>query len=122
MEGEFDLEDFLNQMQQIKKLGPIGKLMEMIPGMNQAMKDVDMSNAEQDMKRIEAIIQSMTPYERRNPKALKASRKRRVAAGSGTSVQDINGLLRQFREMQTMMKQMRKGRGKGLASLLGGKF
>jgi signal recognition particle subunit SRP54 len=120
--GDFDLDDFLKQMQQIKKLGPIGKLMEMIPGMNQAMKDVDMSNAEQDLKRIEAVIQSMTPYERRNPKIIKASRKRRIAVGSGTSVQDVNGLLRQFREMQTMMKQLRKGRGKGLASLLGGKF
>ena len=124
MEGHFDLDDFLKQMQQIKKLGPIGKLMEMIPGMNQAMKGVDMSNAEQDMKRIEAIIQSMTPFERRNPKLIKASRKRRVAAGSGTSVQDVNGLLKQFREMQTMMKQLRKGgRGsKGLANLLGGRF
>jgi signal recognition particle subunit SRP54 len=122
MEGDFDLDDFLKQMQQIKKLGPIGKLMEMIPGMNQAMKDVDMSNAEQDLKRIEAVIQSMTPYERRNPKIIKASRKRRIATGSGTSVQEVNGLLRQFREMQTMMKQLRKGRGKGLASLLGGKF
>jgi signal recognition particle subunit SRP54 len=120
--GDFDLDDFLKQMQQIKKLGPIGKLMEMIPGMNQAMKDVDMSNAEQDLKRIEAVIQSMTPYERRNPKIIKASRKRRIAVGSGASVQDLNGLLRQFREMQTMMKQLRKGRGKGLASLLGGKF
>jgi signal recognition particle subunit SRP54 len=120
--GDFDLDDFLKQMQQIKKLGPIGKLMEMIPGMNQAMKDVDMSNAEQDLKRIEAVIQSMTPYERRNPKIIKASRKRRIAVGSGASVQDVNGLLRQFREMQTMMKQLRKGRGKGLASLLGGKF
>ena len=122
LEGKFDLDDFLNQMQQIKKLGPIGKLMEMIPGMNQAMKDVDMSNAEQDMKRIEAIIQSMTLQERRNPKIIKASRKRRIAAGSGTSVQDINGLLRQFREMQKMMKQLRKGRGRGLANLLGGRF
>jgi signal recognition particle subunit SRP54 len=81
-----------------------------------------MSNAEQDMKRIEAVIQSMTSYERRNPKIIKASRKRRIATGSGTTVQDVNSLLRQFREMQTMMKQLRKGRGKGLASLLGGKF
>ncbi len=122
LEGDFNLDDFLKQMQQIKKLGPIGKLMEMIPGMNQAMKDVDMSNAEQDMQRIEAVIQSMTSYERRNPKIIKASRKRRIATGSGTTVQDVNSLLRQFREMQTMMKQLRKGRGKGLAGLLGGKF
>jgi signal recognition particle subunit SRP54 len=122
LDGDFDLDDFLKQMQQIKKLGPIGKLMEMIPGMNQMTQGVDLSNAEGEMKRVEAIIQSMTAYERRNPKALKASRKRRIATGSGTSVQDVNALLKQFREMQTMMKQLRSGRGKGLANLLGGRL
>jgi len=119
LKGQFTLEDFLKQMQQIKKLGPIGQLMEMIPGMGKMAKDVDLSNAEDDLKRVEAIIQSMTLQERRNPKILKASRKRRVAAGSGTSVQEVNALLKQFREMQTMMKQLRGGRGKGLGSLLG---
>jgi len=123
MEGKFDLDDFLNQMQQIKRLGPIGQLMEMIPGMNKMAKDVDMSQAEQDLKRIEAIIRSMTLQERRNPKILKASRKRRVAAGSGTTVQDVNILLKQFQEMQTMMKQLRTGRGrKGLMNMFGGRF
>ena len=122
MEGKFDLDDFLNQMQQIKRLGPIGQLMEMIPGMGKMAKDVDMSQAEQDLKRIEAIIRSMTLQERRNPKILKASRKRRVAAGSGTTVQDVNILLKQFQEMQTMMKQLRTGRGrKGLMNMLGGR-
>jgi signal recognition particle subunit SRP54 len=87
--------------------------------MGKMAKDVDLSNAEDDLKRVEAIIQSMTLQERRNPKILKASRKRRVAAGSGTSVQEVNALLKQFREMQTMMKQLRGGRGKGLSSLLG---
>ncbi len=121
LKGQFTLEDFLKQMQQIKKLGPIGQLMEMIPGMGKMTQDVDLTDAEKDMKRIEAIIQSMTPKERRNPKILKASRKRRVAAGSGTTVQEVNALLKQFREMQTMMKQLRGGRGRGggLGSLLG---
>lgn len=123
MSGEFNLEDFLKQMQQIKRMGPIGKLLEMVPGMNKISDEVDLSNAESDMKRIEAIIQSMTPYERQNPKVIKASRKRRIAAGSGTSVQDVNSLLKQFREMQRMMKQLRKGgRGgrRGMGSLFGG--
>lgn len=120
MSGKFDLEDFLKQMQQMKRLGPVSKLLEMIPGMNQAMAGVDMSNAEQELKRIEAIIYSMTLAERRDPSILKASRKRRVAAGSGTSVQEINVLLKQFREMQTMMKQMRGGgRNNMLGRLMG---
>ena len=122
MAGDFNLEDFLNQMQQIKRLGPIGQLLEMVPGMGQMTKDVDMNDAEKEMKRIEAIIQSMTPEERRNPKLLKASRKRRIAAGSGTQVQDVNALLKQFKEMQRMMKQLKSGRGRGLANLLGGRM
>ncbi len=124
MAGEFNLEDFLSQMQQVRRLGPIGKLLEMMPGMNKMAKDVDLSNAETDLKRIEAIIQSMTLEERRQPKLIKASRKRRIAAGSGTTVQDVNALLKQFQEMQRMMKQMRRGgrRGRGLGSLLGGGF
>ncbi len=120
LQGDFNLEDFLNQMQQIKRLGPIGQLIEMIPGMNKMAKDVDLSNADKDLKRVEAIIRSMTPHERRNPKILKASRKRRIAAGSGTTVQDVNSLLKQFQEMQKMMKQLTKGRGRGLRNLLGG--
>ncbi len=121
LRGEFTLEDFLSQMQQMRKLGPIGQLLDMIPGMGKMTQDVDLSNAEKDMKRIEAIIQSMTPQERRRPKILKASRKRRIAAGSGTTVQDVNALLKQFREMQKMMKQLRGGRGgmRGLGNLLG---
>ena len=118
MDGKFDLEDFLAQMQQIKKLGSIGSIMQMIPGLGQMTKDVDMSSAEKDLARIEAMIRSMTPKERRNPKILKASRKRRIAAGSGTSVQDLNQLLRQFRDMQGMMKKMRGGGGKGLQRMM----
>ncbi len=124
MEGKFDLEDFLKQMQQIKRMGPIGQLLEMIPGMNKMAGDVDLSGAEGELKRIEAIIHSMTGKERRNPKIIKASRKKRIAAGSGTSVQEVNQLLKQFREMQKMMKQLRGGgRGrKGLMNMLGGGF
>jgi signal recognition particle subunit SRP54 len=121
MAGEFNLEDFLQQMQQVRRLGPIGQLMEMIPGMSQMAGEVDLSNAESELKRIEAMIRSMTPSERRNPKVIKASRKRRIAAGSGASVQDVNALLRQFREMQQMMKQLKGGRGRrGLGGLFGG--
>jgi signal recognition particle subunit SRP54 len=111
-------------MQQVKRLGPIGKLIEMVPGMNKMAADVDLSNAEKDLKRIEAIIQSMTTEERRKPKLLKASRKRRIATGSGTSVQEVNALLRQFQEMQQMMKSVqKKGRSRaGLASLFGNRF
>ncbi|CUS02241.2 Signal Recognition Particle (SRP) component with 4.5S RNA (ffs) [Candidatus Promineifilum breve] len=122
--GDFDLDDFLKQLQQVKKMGPIGKLLEMVPGMNKMTADVDLSSAEKDLKRIEAMIQSMTTDERRNPKMIKASRKRRIAVGSGTSVQEINVLLKQHREMQEMMKQFQKGgRGRNaLSSLLGGRM
>lgn len=122
--GEFDLDDFLKQLQQIRKMGPLGKLLEMVPGMNKLAGDMDMSSAEKDIKSIEAMIQSMTAEERHNPRILKASRKRRVAIGSGTTVQAVNVLLKQHREMQDLMKQLKKGgRGKNaLASLLGGRM
>lgn len=121
--GEFNLDDFLKQMQQIKRMGPIGQLLEMIPGMGKMAKGVDLTGAEKDMKRIEAIILSMTPEERQKPKIIKASRKRRIAAGSGTSVQEVNALLKQFQEMQGMMKHMRRGKGLGgLSSLFGGRM
>ena len=119
LSGKFNLEDFLGQMQQVRKMGPIGQLMGMIPGMNKMAGDVDLSNAEADLKRIEAIIQSMTMSERRNPKIIKASRKRRIAAGAGTTVQDVNSLLRQFKQMQRMMKQLKGGRGRNLAAMFG---
>ena len=123
-QGEFDLDDFLKQLQQMKRMGPIGKLLEMVPGMSKMAGDVDLSSAEKDMKSIEAMIQSMTGEERRNPRQIKASRKRRIAAGSGTSVQEVNLLLKQHREMQEMMKQIGKGgRGRNaLSQLLGGKM
>jgi len=122
LSGQFDLDDFLKQMQQVKRMGPLGQLLEMIPGMNKMAGDVDLKGAEKDLKRIEAIIRSMTPAERRNPRIIKASRKRRIAAGSGTSVQEVNALLKQFREMQRMMKSLRSGRGQNLARLFGGRM
>jgi signal recognition particle subunit SRP54 len=121
--GKFNLEDFLGQMQQLKKMGPMGQLLEMIPGIGKIAGDVDLSGAEGELKRIEAIIRSMTPEERHNPKIIKASRKRRIAAGSGTNVQEVNVLLKQFREMQRMMKQLgRGGRKRNLANLFGGRM
>jgi signal recognition particle subunit SRP54 len=119
MDGKFDLEDFLGQMQQIKRLGPLGKILDMIPGMGQMTEGVDLTDAEGDLKRIEAIIYSMTPFERRHPRDIKASRKRRIAKGSGTTVQEVNQLLRQFRDMQKMMKQIKRN-PRGLQNLFGG--
>ncbi|MBQ1793917.1 MAG: signal recognition particle protein [Peptostreptococcaceae bacterium] len=102
---ELDFEDFLEQMEQIQKMGPLNKVLEMIPGMG-SMKDqlgdIDMNNKE--IVRTKAIVQSMTKEERRNPSILNASRKKRIAKGSGTSVQDVNRLIKQFNEMKKMMK------------------
>jgi len=120
MSARFDLEDFLAQMQQMKKLGPLTQVLDMLPGMGQLKAKVDPAEAEQQLKRTEAIIRSMTIAERRDPDLLNGSRKRRIAAGSGTTVQDINQLVKQFREMQRMMKQFNSGRGKGLLKMLGG--
>lgn len=124
-EGDFDFEDFLDQLKQIKKLGPVTDLLSMIPGMNQMVKGVDPQLAESGLKKTEAIINSMTRQERRLPDLLNAGRRRRIAAGSGTTVQDVNQLVKQFREMQRMMKQFgimgnkkgKKNRG-GLSKLM----
>ncbi|WP_044171819.1 signal recognition particle protein [Flectobacillus major] len=105
-QNQFSFEDFYSQLQQIKKMGNIKDLMGMIPGMGQAVKDVDISN--DSFKPIEAIIQSMTPKERQKPELLDMSRKKRIALGSGTSVQQINNLLKQFDDMRKMMKMMNR--------------
>ncbi|MFY7889250.1 MAG: signal recognition particle protein [Spirosomataceae bacterium] len=105
-QNQFSFEDFYSQLQQIKKMGNIKDLMGMIPGMSQAVKDVDISN--DSFKPIEAIIQSMTAAERQKPEILDMSRKKRIAAGSGTSVQQINNLLKQFEDMRKMMRMMNK--------------
>lgn len=114
---EFDLADFLTQLQQMKKMGPIGDILGMMPGMNKkALKDVKVDDRE--FIRLEAIIQSMTPGERRDPSIMNASRKKRVAAGCGSTVQNVNKLLKQFEQTKKMMKQfsgmekkMKKGGG-----------
>ncbi|HEY84477.1 MAG TPA: signal recognition particle protein [Chloroflexi bacterium] len=121
MEGKFNLEDFLKQLQQVKKMGPITKLLEMVPGMNQLAKEIEPGVAEKQMARTEAIINSMTTQERKYPKVLNSSRKRRIAAGSGSTVQEINQLLKQFREMQKMMRQLKNPRKRrGLMNMFGG--
>jgi signal recognition particle subunit SRP54 len=111
---EFDLGDFLKQLQSIKKLGPIGNLLKMIPGVG----DIgDLAPAEKEMKKIEAIIQSMTFEERRKPKVINANRKKRIAKGSGTKVQDVNKLLNQFEQMKKMMKMFGGGGFPGMGKM-----
>lgn len=108
MKGNFDLEDFLTQLNQIKKLGPLENILKLLPG----AKKMGLNNVNIDpkiMKRTEAIVLSMTPEERRDPSILKASRKKRIADGSGTTVTDVNKLLTQFEEMKKMMKMMSNG-------------
>jgi len=120
MAGEFTLEDFAEQLSQVRKLGPIGQLLEMLPGgMGQAARDVDPRAAEASLKMTEAILSSMTKKERRNPKVLNARRRRRIAAGSGTQVQDVNRLLKQYREARRMFKTLRKSGMRGLPNLFG---
>jgi signal recognition particle subunit SRP54 len=109
--GSFTLEDFLAQIKEVRKMGPIGQLLGMIPGMGAAKMQIDEQDAEKQMKRTEAIIQSMTSRERRNPDVLNGSRKRRIAAGSGTTVYEVNQLVKQFKDMQKMMKQLGNRRG-----------
>jgi len=115
--ASFTLEDFIEQLRAVKKMGPISDLLGMIPGLQQLNKQIPSEVTEKGMVVTEAIINSMTREERRNPKIINASRKRRIARGSGTSVQDVNQLLRQFVQMQQMMKQLNSGRGRGLMSM-----
>jgi signal recognition particle subunit SRP54 len=105
----FTLDDFLEQMQQLKKMGPLGSIMEMIPGMGGAAKQAQQAVDNGDLKRVEAIIRSMTGQERREPGVLNASRRRRIARGSGTSLPEVNRLIKQFGEMQRMMRQLSGG-------------
>jgi signal recognition particle subunit SRP54 len=102
--NQFDFDDFLSQIGQIKKMGNLKDLMGMIPGMGKALKDIDISD--DAFKHVEAIIQSMTPAERANPDIINGSRRERLAKGSGTSVQQVNQLLKQFNDMRGMMKKM----------------
>jgi len=118
--ASFTLEDMLEQMQQIQKMGPIGQVMSMIPGMGNMAKDAQAAVDRGDLRRTEAIIRAMTPRERRDPTILNASRRRRIATGSGTALPDVNRLVKQFDEMRKMMKQLSGMSRRGAAtSLLG---
>lgn len=120
MKGGFSLEDWLDQMKQMKKMGPLSQIMEMLPGqMGQAARGIDPTLVEKSFKQSEAIINSMTLKERRDPDLLNASRRRRIAAGAGMQVQDVNKLIKQFRETQKMMKMLQKTGGKGLGRMFG---
>jgi signal recognition particle subunit SRP54 len=124
--GEFTLEDFLEQMRAMKKLGPLENIVGMLPGGDEALKDADLDKGQAEMRRMEALICAMTPKERRQPNILNASRRRRVAAGTGVKVAELNGMLNKFFQMQQMMKKMGKMQkmmakmgGGGLGGLMG---
>ena len=114
--NQFGFDDFLKQIQQIKKMGNMKDLMGMIPGMGKMMKDVDIDD--DAFKHIEAIIHSMTPKERSNPSIINASRKKRIGSGSGTSVQEVNKLMKQFNQMSKMMKMMQGGKGRNMMQMM----
>jgi signal recognition particle subunit SRP54 len=104
-QDSFDLNDFLEQMEQMKKVGPLDQFLEMMPGLSGAKQLKDLKVDEKQLKRIEAIIRSMTLEERANPHIINGSRRKRIAAGSGTRIQDVNQLLKSFEQMRKMMKQ-----------------
>ncbi|MEA3402207.1 MAG: signal recognition particle protein [Armatimonadota bacterium] len=111
MTAQFDLEDFRDHLRNVRKMGPLDQVMKMIPGMAQQMPDLSAADLdERELDRVEAIISSMTSQERHNPDVLNASRKRRIARGSGVSVQDVNIMLKEFRELSKMMKQLTGGK------------
>lgn len=121
MSGEFTLQDFADQLRQIRKMGPLSQILEMLPGgMGQLARQISPQDAEKQLKLTEAIINSMTKDERRRPEILNASRRRRIAAGSGTQVQDINRLIKQFREAQKLFKTLKKSGVRGLPRMFGG--
>ena len=107
--GKFDLEDFLNQMQQMKRLGPMEQLLKLIPGVGTHLKDVDWSAGEKEMARFEAIVRAMTPKERRSPEIVNGSRRKRIASGAGVAVSDVNSTLNRFEQMRQMMRGMASG-------------
>jgi len=116
--NEFGFDDFLTQIQQIKKMGNMKDLLGMLPGVGKAIKDVDIND--DSLKHIEAIIQSMTPMERRKPSSINVSRKQRIAKGSGRKLEDVNALMKQFEQMSKMMKMMQGSKGKQLMAMMGG--
>jgi len=110
----FDLEDFLGQLQEMKKMGPLDQIVDMIPGLSSLARKMPEAIDEGKLKKIEAMILSMTPQERHNPEIIDGRRKRRIARGSGTTSQDVNQLLNMFRQTQKLMKHMARGKGLGL--------
>jgi signal recognition particle subunit SRP54 len=114
---EFTFEDFLDQMKMMRRMGPISSLLGMIPGMGAQMRNVKID--ERELDRIEAIVLSMTPEERRRPQMINGSRRARIAKGSGTTVQQVNGLIKQFAQMRKVMKSLGKGRMPDLGALMG---
>jgi len=120
LSGEFTLEDFAQQLKQLRKMGPIGKIMDMLPGqMGAIAQQISPQDAEKRLKTTEAIIHSMTPEERRNPKVLNASRRLRIADGSGTRVYDVNQLVKQYREAKKLFERLRKSGMGNLSQLFG---
>jgi signal recognition particle subunit SRP54 len=113
----FTLGDFLEQLQQVKRMGPMSQILGMVPGLSGVAREIPQEITDKQLVRIEAIINSMTPEERQNPRIVGGSRKRRIAAGSGTTVQEVNQLLGQFRQISKVMKQMSKGRVPDLLSM-----
>jgi signal recognition particle subunit SRP54 len=118
--GEFDLEDLMDLLRSSKKMGPMSQMVDMLPGeMGKAARNVSPEQMDRQLKRTEAIINSMTPGERRDPDVLNASRRRRIARGAGTEVQEVNRLMKQFREMQRLVKTLQKTGGRGLSRMFG---
>ncbi|QRN83390.1 signal recognition particle protein [Chloroflexota bacterium] len=119
MRGEFTLEDFAKQLKQMRKMGPLGQILDMMPGqMGQVARQVDPNEAEDQLMQIEAVINSMTVSERRNPKLLNASRRRRIAQGCGMDVQVVNQVMKRFRDTQRLVKTLQKSGGKGLGRMM----
>lgn len=116
-QGKFDFEDFLEQMQQMRKLGPLEQLLKMIPGVGSQLKDVDFGAGEKEMAKFEAIVRSMTPKERKSPEIINGSRRKRIAAGSGVPVSDVNMALNRFEQMRNLMKGLSSGKMPGLSGM-----
>ncbi|HET9455914.1 MAG TPA: signal recognition particle protein, partial [Candidatus Limnocylindrales bacterium] len=119
--AQFTLEDFLEQIQQVQKMGPMGQLMSMIPGMGGMAREAQDAVDRGDLRRVEAIIRSMTPRERRDPSVINGSRRRRIAAGSGTGLTDVNRLIKQHAELQKLMKQLSGGGRRAALGALSGR-
>lgn len=118
LKGQFTLEDFAEQLKQLRKMGPLSQVMDMLPGgLGQAARNVSPEETERNLKRTEAILSSMTKEERRNPDVLNASRRRRIARGAGTDVTEVNRMIKQFRDAQRLMKTLKKTGGKGISRM-----